>query len=85
MHVRAGLHTGEVLREENELFGNAVILASRVMARASADEILMSELMYRLVQPTGEFSIVDRGLFAIKGLPQRQHLFVVSWQEEAPP
>jgi class 3 adenylate cyclase len=82
MHMRAGLNTGEVLREGNELFGNAVILASRVMSRAGADQILLSELMYRLVQPSGEFRMGDRGLFTIKGLPQRQHLYEVRWQEE---
>jgi class 3 adenylate cyclase len=82
MHVRAGLHTGEILKEEEELFGNAVILAARVMGRASADEILISELMYRLVQSSGEFVIVERGLFALKGFPQRQRLYQVKWREE---
>lgn len=82
LHIRAGLNTGEVLREDGELFGNAVILASRVMGRAAADEILLSELMYRLVKSTGEFVVVDRGLFALKGFPQRQHLYAVTWREE---
>jgi len=82
MHVRAGLNTGEVLREGNELFGSAVILASRVMGKAGADEILLSELMQRLLQASGEFTMVDRGLFAIKGLTQRQHLYEVKWRQD---
>jgi class 3 adenylate cyclase len=82
MHIRAGLHTGEILKEEDELFGNAVIMAARVMSRASADEILISELMFRLVQSSGEFVIVERGLFALKGFPQRQRLYQVKWLEE---
>jgi class 3 adenylate cyclase len=81
MHVRTGLNTGEVLREGSELFGNAVILAARVMGRAGPDQILLSELMQRLVQPSGEFRIVDRGPFAIKGLSQRQRLYEVLWDE----
>jgi len=82
MHVRAGLNTGEVLREGNELFGSAVILASRVMGKAGADEILLSELMQRLLQGRGEVTMVDRGLFAIKGLTQRQHLYEVKWRQD---
>ncbi|MGI8552249.1 MAG: FHA domain-containing protein [Dehalococcoidia bacterium] len=81
IHARIGVNTGEILKEEDELFGSAVILAARVMSKAVADEILLSELMYRLVQATGEFSIVERGSFTLKGFPQRQRLYEVKWQE----
>lgn len=81
IHTRIGLNTGEVLREDGELFGNAVILASRVMSQAGADEILISELMYRLVQPSGEVRVLDRGLFALKGFPEEQRLYEVEWHE----
>jgi len=82
IHVRIGLNTGEVLREEGELFGNAVILAARILSQAGAGEVLISELMYRLVQPAGEFDALDRGLFTVKGFPQEQRLFEVRWTEQ---
>lgn len=84
IRVRAGLHTGEVLREGNELFGNAVILAARVMAEAGPDQILISELMQRLIQPSGEFHTLDCGLFTLKGFAEPQHLYEVEWREPAP-
>ncbi len=85
IHVRMGLHTGEVLREGNELFGNAVILSARVMAEAGPDQILISELMCRLVQPSGEFRPIDRGLFTLKGFTEPEHLYEVEWREDARP
>jgi class 3 adenylate cyclase len=81
IHVRLGLNTGEVLREDDELFGNAVILAARVMAEAGADQILISELMNRLIQSTGEFRTIDRGPFTLKGFAEPQRLFEVQWRE----
>jgi class 3 adenylate cyclase len=81
IQVRIGLNTGEVLREEGELFGNAVILAARIMSEAGAGEILISELMYHVVQPGGDIDAIDRGLFTLKGFPQEQRLFQVVWPE----
>lgn len=84
VHVRIGLNSGEVLREEGELFGNAVILAARIMSQAGPDQVLISELMYRLVQPAAEFDVIDRGLFSLKGFPQEHRLFEVRWEDQAP-
>jgi class 3 adenylate cyclase len=79
IHVRVGLNSGEILREEGELFGNAVILAARIMSQAGGEQILISELMYRLVEPSAEFTLIDRGSFALKGFPTEQRLYEVSW------
>jgi class 3 adenylate cyclase len=78
--VRMGLHTGEVLREGDELFGSAVIFAARVIAKAGAGQILISELLYRLIHATGEFPIVVRGSYTLKGLDGRHRLYEVTWQ-----
>ena len=84
MLVRMGLHTGEILREGDELFGAHVILASRIMENAGAGEILVSDLLYRLVRTAGEFEIVERGLFELKGFPEPERLYEVRWQEDEP-
>jgi class 3 adenylate cyclase len=82
IHVRLGLNTGEVLREDGELFGNAVILASRVMSEAGADQILISELMHRLIESSGEFKVVDLGPFRFKGFAIDQRLYEVQWRQK---
>lgn len=84
IRVRMGMHTGEVLKEGDELFGSAVILAARVIAKAGGGEILISELLYRLIQQTGEFPIVDRGSHVLKGFPGRQRLYEIKWQDPPP-
>jgi class 3 adenylate cyclase/tetratricopeptide (TPR) repeat protein len=43
LHVRMGLHTGEVISEEGDYFGKNVILAARIAAEALGSEILVSE------------------------------------------
>jgi class 3 adenylate cyclase len=83
VHVRMGLHSGEVLREEGELFGNAVVLAARIMDQAGSDEVLISELMFRLLQPAGEFEFIERGLVSLKGFEEQQRLFELRWDVAA--
>ena len=46
--VRMGLHTGEVIRDGDDLFGRNVILASRIAAEARGGEILVSSLTKEL-------------------------------------
>ena len=82
INVRMGLHTGEVLKEDDELFGSAVILAARVLSKADGGEILISELLFRLIRSTGEFPIVARGTHVLKGFPQRQRLYEIKWEDE---
>jgi len=43
LHVRMGLHTGEVISEDGDYFGKNVILAARIAAEALGSEILVSE------------------------------------------
>ena len=41
--VRMGMHTGEAIAEEGDLFGRSVVLAARIAAQAVGGEILVSE------------------------------------------
>ena len=43
VRVRIGLNTGEVVREEDDLFGEAVNAAARIAAKAKGGQILVSE------------------------------------------
>lgn len=45
MHVRIGLSAGEPVEENNDLFGSAVQMASRVCDATEADEILVVDLV----------------------------------------
>jgi class 3 adenylate cyclase len=85
LRVRIGLHTGEVIRTGDDFFGRHVILAARIAAAARGDEILVSELLKQLVEPSGEWQFADAQEVELKGLSGTHRLFSVEWQSEPAP
>jgi class 3 adenylate cyclase len=74
--VRAGLHTGEIELEPNDIAGLAVHIAARVSAMAGPREILVSSTVRDLVVGAGiEFD--DRGSHLLKGVPGEWRVFSV--------
>lgn len=71
LHVRAGVHVGEVELVGTDVRGVAVHQAARIMAQAGPDEILVSD-MTRLLATGLRFH--DRGLRQLKGLDGDWHL-----------
>lgn len=63
LQLRAGLHTGECQIVEDDVFGVAVQIASRVMSRADAGEVVVSSTVFDLVAGSGiKFARIDRPL-----------------------
>jgi class 3 adenylate cyclase/tetratricopeptide (TPR) repeat protein len=81
--LRIGLHTGEVIREQEDLFGAAVNFAARVAAAAGTGEVLLSETTKSLLGTATDLELVDRGESELKGFAGRWRLFAVSWEPEA--
>jgi class 3 adenylate cyclase len=67
LQIRAGIHTGEIEIVPNDVRGVAVHTAARIMALASAGEILVSGTTYELLSGSG-LSFSDRGSHELKGL-----------------
>ncbi|MCA1840959.1 MAG: adenylate/guanylate cyclase domain-containing protein [Actinomycetota bacterium] len=80
LKVRVGVHTGEAIREEDDFYGKAVILAARVAARARGGEILASSLVQQLVEGTGEFSFEQSLEIHLKGLKGQHLVAPLRWQ-----
>lgn len=74
LHIRAGVHVGEVQMAGNNIQGLAVHEAARVMAAASPDEILVSETTKALASASG-LAFEDRGELELKGIPGSRRLF----------
>ncbi len=75
--IRAGLHAGEVEVSDSDVAGLAVHIGARVANLASSDEVLVTSTVKELVIGSGiEFD--DRGSRALKGIPDRWRLFVVT-------
>lgn len=77
LHLRAGVHTGEVERVGNSMVGIAVHIGARVMATAGPDEIWVSGTVRELTAGSG-LTYEDRGLRELKGVPGRWHLYSVA-------
>jgi class 3 adenylate cyclase len=77
--VRIGLHAGEAIKDGDDFYGKNVIMASRVAAKASGGEILVSSLLHALVE-----SSVEPGTFRdareveLKGLSGTHTVFAVA-------
>ncbi|MFL6107974.1 MAG: adenylate/guanylate cyclase domain-containing protein [Marmoricola sp.] len=76
LHVRVGIHTGEVEVRGEGIAGLAVHIGARVGAIAAADEILVSAAIPLLTAGTG-VKFADRGEHALKGAPGRWTLYAV--------
>jgi len=79
LKVRMGLHTGETIREADDLFGRTVILASRIAAEAGGGQILVSSLLKELTESSGEFCFSPGREVALKGLSRPQVVHEVDW------
>jgi class 3 adenylate cyclase len=80
LHVRVGLNAGEPIEEDGDLFGSTVILASRIAARADADEILVPDHVRGLLSGKS-ISFRDRGEFTPKGFDESVRLSEVLWRD----
>jgi class 3 adenylate cyclase len=68
LQVRAGLHTGEVELQGDDVAGMAVHIGARVCGLAGADEVLVTSTVRDLVVGSG-IEFMDRGRHELKGVP----------------
>lgn len=83
LHIRAGVHVGEVEMVAGDVRGVAVHEAARIMHEAREDEILVSETTRALAMTSG-LGFEDRGTYTLKGLPGERHLFAYTADATAP-
>jgi class 3 adenylate cyclase len=71
--IRAGVHTGEVERREDDIGGVGVNLAARVMGEAGAGEVWVSSTVPGLSAGSG-ITFISQGPHALKGIDGEQEL-----------
>jgi class 3 adenylate cyclase len=77
LEVRAGLHTGEIELQGDDIAGLAVHIGARISALAGAGEVLVSSTVKDLVAGSG-LTFEDRGSQVLKGVPGDWRVFAVS-------
>jgi class 3 adenylate cyclase/pimeloyl-ACP methyl ester carboxylesterase len=78
LSVRIGLNAGEPVAEDGDLFGNAVIAASRIAGLCQGGEILLANVVRELVAGKG-FLFGDRGDFALRGFEDPVRVWELRW------
>jgi class 3 adenylate cyclase len=76
LHVRVGVHTGEIERVADDVRGLAVHTVARVMSAAGPSQVLAT-VTTRLLSSGSSFRFEDRGAQALKGLPDPIALYEV--------
>ena len=49
IHVRIGIHLGDIVQRDGDVFGDGVNIASRLQALAEPDTICISDMVYQEV------------------------------------
>ena len=83
LHIRAGVHVGEVELVGEDVRGVTVHEAARIMAAAGEDEILVSDLTRALAGASG-LAFDDRGTRTFKGLEGEWRLAAFVAEPEPP-
>jgi class 3 adenylate cyclase len=76
IEIRAGLHTGEVAIEGDDVAGLGVVIGARVGALAGPSEVLVSQTVKDLVAGSG-LVFEPAGEHELKGVPDRWNLYRV--------
>jgi class 3 adenylate cyclase/tetratricopeptide (TPR) repeat protein len=78
--LRVGLSSGEASREADDYFGDPVIEAARLCARAEGGQILVSDLVRANAGRRSTHTFTSLGELELKGLPEPIETLHVSWE-----
>ncbi len=78
--LRIGISAGEVTEEEGDIYGDAVVEAARLCARAGAGRIVVCALVRTLAGRRVAFSFTPLGLLELKGLPEPVESLELDWE-----
>ncbi|HZP58157.1 MAG TPA: adenylate/guanylate cyclase domain-containing protein [Dehalococcoidia bacterium] len=79
--LHAGLHAGDVLHEDDNVYGGTVNIASRICGLSAPGEILVSGTVRELARTSAGVAFEDRGDHALKGVADAVRLYAVSLRE----
>ncbi len=75
--LHLGLHAGDVIREDDNVFGGAVNIAARISGLSAPGEVLVSDTVRSLARTSAGVAFVDRGEQALKGIEDTVRVFAV--------
>jgi adenylate cyclase len=73
---RVGIHCGDAVYRDGDYFGSQVNLAHRVVSRALAGEVLVTDTVVEAAAGREELTFEPIGQVSLKGFPVPTHLFL---------
>jgi adenylate cyclase len=77
--IRIGIHHGDVVHRDNDIFGRNVAQAARVAGLAEGGQILVSESVAEAVDEYDDVVLTERREVQLKGLSGEHVVTVVDW------
>jgi class 3 adenylate cyclase len=75
LHI--GVHAGDVIREDGNVFGGAVNIAARICSLSEAGEILVSDVVRGMARSSAGVMFEDRGEQEVKGIGEPVRVYAV--------
>jgi class 3 adenylate cyclase len=75
--LHLGLHAGDVIREDNNVYGGAVNIASRISGLSEPGEVLVSDIVRGLARTSTGVQFEDRGEQELKGVGEPVRVWAV--------
>jgi class 3 adenylate cyclase len=77
LRLHLGIHAGDVIREEHNVYGGAVNIASRICALSAPGEVLVSATVRDLARTSAGVTFADRGEQEMKGVGEPVRVYAV--------
>jgi class 3 adenylate cyclase/pimeloyl-ACP methyl ester carboxylesterase len=74
--LHLGLHAGDVLEEDGNIYGGAVNIAARMAALAAPGEVVVSDTVRGLARTSAGSTFSDRGAHTLKGIAEPLRVWV---------
>jgi TolB-like protein/class 3 adenylate cyclase/lipoprotein NlpI len=76
--LRIGIHTGDVLVDDNNVYGDGVNIASRMESFAVPGSVFISSKAYDDIKNQKEISAVSMGRYLLKNVKDQMEIFAIS-------
>src|SRR6266446_4291352 len=78
IHVRIGIHSGDIVQRNGDVFGDGVNIAKRLQEQTNPDTICISDVVYRdVAQKIALGTVVSLGRPKLKNIAQRFHVYAL--------
>jgi len=77
LQLHVGVHAGDVIRDEDNVFGGAVNMAARIADASRPGQVLVSDVVRALARTSAAVAFDDCGEYRLKGIAEPQRLYAV--------